>query len=129
VGAYVINGDGTDQTLGLSVDGGVAAVYFLRVWNAGNVTEQFRIFGPAAPAGWTVRFFNATSGGTDITYAVTHSGWLTAPLGVHVVQDFRVEVTPGSSLPSLSSLDVLVRMKPTADLSKLDAVKATTTKN
>jgi hypothetical protein len=92
------------------------------------VTEQFRVGGPAGSAGWTIKYFNAATGGTEITASVTKGGWLTPPLARGATREVRVEVTPGSTVAASATRDVLVKVRSFADLSKLDVVKATTTK-
>ncbi len=128
IGGGIYNLDGTDQTKGQSVGAGETAVYQLRVQNAGNAVDQFMVRGPSGGLGWTIRYYNAPSGGTDVTYAATHNGWLTTPLARGAVRDFRVEVTPDSTVAVGASFEALLKVRSFWGPTNLDAVKAVTTR-
>lgn len=128
LGDNIYNATGVGQTKAQSVSAGAAAVYHLRVQNDGNAPEAFNIIGPAGSLGWTVEYFSALSGGSNITAQVTGAGWLTPVVAKGATLDFRVEVKPDSTVVVSDVRNVLVTMRSSADLTKLDAVKAATTK-
>lgn len=109
---------------------GATKTYYLELNNNGNTTDSFTVTGTPAPAGWTVAYFDAFSGGNDITAAVTGAGYTTAPLPrtgptVNPIP-LRVEVTPtGSHLPN-DTLPVFVTATSVGDGTKKDTVRADT---
>lgn len=122
----------TAQVKSQTVKPGVTAVYELKLQNDGNQTQTYWVTGPASVTGWTVQYFDALSGGNDITSSVTGSG-KTFPLTVSESNTFRVEVTPSSvpaSPPAAATQDVIVTFY-VPDLNgqktAVDTVKAATT--
>lgn len=131
-GQGIFNSTGASQTVTAKTAAGKAVTYLMRLYNAGNATDTLSLTGPAGGSGWTVQYFNADSGGTDITSQVTGSGWTTPSLAGRAslaYLDLRVEVTPDSTVVSGAYLDVLVTFKSIHDKTKVDAVKGTTTKD
>ena len=126
-GDDVYNATGTDQTVQQSVPADTAGVYVLKVQNDRPVTESFTITGQAGAPGWTVRYYDAAAGGTDISHLVMGGGWSisSVPAGGDVV--FRMEVTPDLNEPAGGSVDVLVTAAATGEPNSLDRVKAVTT--
>ncbi len=126
-GDDVYNNDGTGQAVARTVDAGVAAKYILKLQNDGNATDTFVITGPVAPAGWTVAYYDADVGGTDITAQVTGAGWTTPALARYASLRMRVEATPNAGVAGIKDLEVLVSATSVGDSAKSDTVKATTT--
>lgn len=131
VGDSIYNLDGTDQTKSQVVDPGDTAVYHVRIENDGNCFEPVRLIGTAgggtAHAAWTVHYYDALTGGIEITSQVTGAGWLTDSLEPGVSTDIRVEVSPDDDAWGFETYDVLVTSVSSTDTSKKDAIKATTT--
>jgi len=129
-GAYIgdntYNTDGSSQTKAQTVNNNVTATYEIKVENDGSEPDSLTVIGTAGDAGWTVNYFDALAGGTDITAQVTGGGWSTGALAPDGSKEIRVEVTP-SGLAGGSSKELLVTSTSNADNSKKDAVKATTT--
>ncbi|MBI3922583.1 MAG: hypothetical protein HY318_14265, partial [Armatimonadetes bacterium] len=120
----------TSQVSSQSVDAGVKATYPLRIQNDGNAADSFKITGTAGTTGWVVKYFDAASGGTDITTKVTSTGgWVVTNLGGGQSKDFRVEVTPSSTLVGGVQQSLTVTGVSLADGTKKDIVRATTTVN
>jgi uncharacterized membrane protein len=129
-GVYNLTGEG--QTKEQTVANGVKATYLFKVQNDGNLPDSFTIIGSAGSSGWTVRYYNALSGGTDITDKVTDrvaypDGWRVDNLAAGASRLFRVEVTPDSAVASGTVKPVLVRATSTRDTTKKDLVQASTT--
>ncbi|GAH53607.1 unnamed protein product, partial [marine sediment metagenome] len=125
IGDGIYNTDGTNQTKSQTVDNEATAVYDIKIENDGNVSDTFTVTGNAGGSGWTVTYYDALTGGSDITSDVTGGGWSTGALASGVSTEIRVEVTP-SGLAGGTSKDVLVTSTSAGDSSQ-DAVKATTT--
>ncbi len=88
-----------NQILGRSAGSGTPATFYIMLENDGNVADRFVLKGPAGDADWDVRYFDAFTGGLDITSDVTTSGWITA---IHEPQTFtvyRFEIEPKRELP------------------------------
>ncbi|MFC1957812.1 SwmB domain-containing protein, partial [Chloroflexota bacterium] len=125
-GDSIYNIDGTSQTKAQTVANDSTATYHLKIENDSSISDTFTVTGTAGSTGWTVSYYNATSGGTDITSDVTGSGWATSSLSSGDSKEIRVEITP-SGLAGGSSNDTLVTFTSQSDTNKKDAVKATTT--
>lgn len=121
-----IYGAGSSETVTQTVLKGATAVYQVQLQNDGNTADSFVITAPAIASGWTVRYFDAVSGGNDISSQLTGAGWHTAVLNAGVAQSFRVEVTPGSGVAANASAQVVVSAKSAAATTKTDAVTAVT---
>ncbi len=126
LGGDIYNTTGVGQTLSVTTPPGVMTPFSLRVRNNGKVVDNIKITGPAGNATWQVHYFNAPSGGTDITSQVTGTGWI-AKIVVSAAVDFRVEVTPAASCPANASYALSVRGTSQGNPSKSDVVIAATT--
>jgi hypothetical protein len=131
IGGGIYNTTGANQTATQTRTTGAVAVYGLRVQSPASAREQYpyKVVGSASEGGWVVRYFDALSGGTDITSLVTGAGWWTPPLVAGGTRDLRVEVTPHSAVPAGQSKEVFVIACSPLDAGIRDAVKAVTTKN
>ena len=127
IGMNIYNTSGVGQTYALAVPTNVTAVYVMKAQNHGNGPDSFFVTGPGNSGGWTVHYFDAASGGTDITADVVAGTWSTGLLAVNALKEFRVEVTPDLTVAPSASYSVLVLAYSTGDPTKKDAVKGTTT--
>ncbi len=125
IGDGIYNTDGSSQTKSQTVDNNVTATYEIKIENDGNVSDTFTVTGLAGGSGWTVTYYDALAGGTDITAQVTGAGWSTGALASAASTEIRVEVTPDGTVAAGSSKDVLVTSTSAGDASQ-DVVKATT---
>jgi hypothetical protein len=132
-GVGVYGSDGVNQT--------VEPVYLngrdefaCRLVNAGVAQGKFTVTAtwsesPPLPAqygaGWAVRFYDALSGGTEITPAVTGAGWTTPFLAPGDGVDIRIEVKT-LNRGSGERLAVVVTSRSVTDPSAIDAVKTIT---
>jgi len=121
----------SQQVKSQSTAPGVAAVFQLRLQNDGNKTQTFTVVGAGGSTGWSVQYFDAATGGTNITSSVIGAG-KTFTLDIGVEQPLRAEVTPSAaptSPPAETTKDVTVTFFVLgANNTRLgvDSVKATT---
>jgi len=117
------------QVKAQSVNPGSAAIYEVSLQNDGNQTANLTLTGTGSGNGFTVVYYNAISGGSDITQSVTGDGY-TVNLPAGSSQSLRIEVTPaagGNGPPAGSSYSVTLNA--TAPSGGTDQVRATTTVN
>ncbi|NSW55546.1 MAG: hypothetical protein HPY44_06000 [Armatimonadetes bacterium] len=127
VGTKEYGEDGSGQTAYGPAMPGATSVYIVRVLNRGATQDTFFAFGSAGNSRWRVRYYDALTGGNDITADATAQGG--ASLGLikpEEYKDLRVEVTPLSSATANSKIETLVKVWPSQLLTRIDAVKAVT---
>jgi plastocyanin len=101
------------QSVQQTVSAGATAVYEVMVHND-NLSEfntgsdNLTVTGPGDSAGWSVHYFDALTGGTDITTQITGTGWPTGTLAEGASHPLRVEVTPDADLTDPTPLTVAV---------------------
>jgi len=124
-GGNVFNDTGSNQTKSVRADQGALVVYPLQLLNTGNVTNYFKLRGTAGAAGWTVRYFDAVSGGVEITDDVIDGDSVVAlvPSGFW---EFRAEVTAGANVPGNASNILFVTATSLANTNRRDTVKMIT---
>lgn len=130
VGDDVYNNSGMAQTKEQEVGFDTTAVYHLKIQNdyadtSGNL-DMLRVKGTRSAAGWMVQYFDAITGGNDITIQVIGSGWSTGLLDTREYKIIRLEVTPDSSADTSVPFEVLVTAVSTNDGNRIDVVKAST---
>jgi Tol biopolymer transport system component/uncharacterized membrane protein len=116
--------DAPAQTLGQTVDNGVAATTTLTLQNDGNFADSYRVTGPAGGAGWTVTYYQGTTGTTALPVGST--GWTTT-LAPGASQTLRVVVTPDATVAGGTVLDAAVTAASTNEPAYTDTVVARTT--
>lgn len=102
------------------------AVFQLQLRNGGNQPNQFKMRGPAGNSMWTVRYFDAPTGGNDITSSVTGAeGWTTPDImAPYDTMFFRIEVTPTAAAPKGAILEIPIAVEAVAGTSWKDTVTA-----
>ncbi len=133
LGIRVSNSNYADASFSLgagvrqNVPRNTTAVYYVRGHNQGPVPIQFRFKGVPGSSGWNVRYFDALTGGNNITSQVTGSGWL-SPLiqGGGSTQEIRVEVTPSPALANGAEKLVRVWAESSVEPGRKDIVEAVT---
>ncbi|MCK4533262.1 T9SS type A sorting domain-containing protein [bacterium] len=125
IGDNIYNSDGTNQTKAQSVDNDATATYHIRLENDGNTSDTFVVTGTGGVSDWTVNYYDALSGGSDITADVTGAGWSSGALASGANTEIRVEVTPGAEAGGGTFREILVTSTSQGD-SNIDAVKACT---
>ncbi len=117
-----------DQTKTQAVGAGVPAVYQLQAVYSGNVPGSVLLFGTAGGNGWTVRFFDAATGGQDITPQVTSvTGYVWSAAPPSASKQFRLEVTPDATVSSNTAKQVLVEFVSAEQPTQRDELAAVTT--
>ena len=94
-----------EQTSTFSIPDHTKATFALTVKNNGNVSDWFRLSGRGDTPGWSVRYFDSLSGGSDISAQIKGNNYV-ANLSVGESRTFRVEVTPDASVAQNASKDV-----------------------
>jgi len=125
-GGGIYNLDGTGQTKSTWIAGGVAAVYFVRIQNAGNSTDSYLITAPSGGSGWKIDYYDLATG-MALTTAITGTGWKTGPLAVGAKLGFYVQILPGIGLTPGAVNTLAITAVSVNDTTKKDAVKGVTT--
>ncbi len=126
IGEGIINNDGTDQTRSLDVLANRNAMYLFRVYNSGNVNDTIKIQGPGSSGGWTVNYylFGTT---TNVTNDVVNNGY-NFNLDPGATSGVYALVNPNSTVPIDETYTLSITATSGNDSSKLDVVKAVTTR-
>jgi len=122
-GYDVWNATGAQQTKSQGVVGGTTATYWLQVQNRTAVAERYTITSSAGAFGWTVAFFDAATGGNDVTAKALGTGWRTDPIPADGSQVFRLELTPEAGLSIGSAAMPAIRAQ-ADDNARFDVVQA-----
>jgi hypothetical protein len=126
VGDDVYNTTGAKQTKARRVLQGTKATYLFGLWNDDWATRSFRLRGPAAASGWTVKYF--VQGQGEQTSAFTGDGYTVVDLAPWRAVYGWCDVTALPTDGAGAQQTVLVTATSVADASKVDAVKAVTTR-
>lgn len=129
LGDNLYNSTGAGQTRSLNVKPNKSVTYHLLVQNDGNATDSFKIRGSAASASFTVKYYDALSGGSDISAAMTSGTYAVNNLAVGGTKALRVVVTAARGAAVNAVQTCLVTATSTADTSKSDTVATVTTVN
>ncbi len=131
IGSGIINTDGTNQTKLQSVDTNTHAIYWIKITNPGDVYDSYKIKGPTGGNGWTVTYYkHASPNSIDITSQVTSAeGWTTPTIAPGEYNTLvYAYVRPDTTVPIGTTKDILVTARSFGDNTKVDAVKAITTR-
>jgi hypothetical protein len=128
VGDGIYNYDATGQTYAQAVDRNQIITYLIIIENDGNTNDFFTITGPASGSGWWITYYDDTTATNPITNNVTGLGWLTGSLaGFGGSKLINVAITPDLTVTGGTSLDTLMWLTSSGDITKKDTIKATTT--
>ena len=103
-----------------------AAVYNIKIQNNGNTIDSFNITATKTGSSWTVKYFDALTGGTDITSNITGDGWIVS-LASGASKEFRIEVTAPSDYTGYVN-DVTLTAVSVTNSTLTDSVVASTMK-
>ena len=94
IGQDIYDAHGSLQIKRQDVTRGGTAIYILTLQNDGSVSDSFSVTGGKSHTGWQLRYFNAASGGADITAQVTRGniGWSSPTLAPGATLQLRLEV-------------------------------------
>ncbi len=126
VGNDTINSDGTNQTKSLKIVPNDSTLYYIKIENDGSTADSFQVKGTGSSGAWTVSYYDSTQAGTNITAAITTTGWFTKPLAATAAKEIRLVVKAGNVTPPDTLKEILVTSSSTVDTTKKDAVKAAT---
>jgi len=127
-GDGVYNTTAANQTATGNTVTSTAAVFPFQIQNDGNVSDSITLTGTGGGSGWTVRYFDALSGGNDVTTAMTTSGVPVANLAVGGSATFRVELTPDTTVAVANSFSANITAVSGVDGTRQDVVRATATR-
>ena len=123
IGTY--NSTGSNQTKSVTADTGTRVVYPLQLVNAGNLTNAFTVVASPGRDGWSVRYFDALTGGTDITADLT-SGGAGIALLPGASWEFRAEVMASLAVPPGTSNVLAATATSGVNRARTDTVKMVT---
>lgn len=126
VGNNIYNTTGQNQTKNQDVSRNQTATYHVKVENDGETYDVDWINGPGGDSHWSIEYFDAITGGNNITYNVVNGIYWVYLSSPGATAYLRVEVTPSSSCPWNEQKDVLVTATAGYNANKKDAVKAVT---
>ena len=75
------------------------ATFKVIVTNKGAASDSIRVSGRGNAPGWTVRYFDAVTGGADVSAAVKGNNYVLADVPPQGKRYLRVEVTPDQTVP------------------------------
>lgn len=122
-GDNIYNTDGSGQTDNRWYVLRDTMSYAIRLQNDGNTSDSFKLQANSAPSGWTVRYFDAATGGTDITSQVLGSGWTSRSIVAGGQIDLRCEVTVSTSVAPDQTWTPLITATSSSKSSARDAVR------
>ncbi|MHB1457249.1 MAG: DNRLRE domain-containing protein [Armatimonadota bacterium] len=125
-GTGIINTDGTDQTKSQSASAYQKVTCAFRVKNAGNSNDSFKLTGQGSGSGWTVRYYDLTTG-AEVTSQVIGTGWLSGALAPGLDKGVYAKITPDATVVSGSFKTLTITAASVGDNTKIDVVKAVTT--
>ncbi|MDI6787956.1 MAG: PKD domain-containing protein [Planctomycetota bacterium] len=102
---------GLSQTISTNINNTMVVTYYIKLENDGNVGMGFSVTGTGEGGGWVVEYYDALSGGNNITTAVIGQGWLSSVLSRSASQEIRVEVSPGLSVRGSSQRTVYIGIR------------------
>ena len=124
-GLYSTAGAGQEKTQTVELD--ETAIYHVQIQNDSAQSGSFVLSGNAALTGWTVKYYDALTGGTDITADITGlNGWSTGTLAEDGTRELRIEVTPGETVVDDATLETVISVASAGNA--IDAVKMSTKK-
>jgi hypothetical protein len=124
IGQGIYNTTGSNQTRIRSILTGVSVTYYVKIENEGNTTDEVIVTGTSSSGDWTVTYYDAKTGGSNITSQVAGSGWST---NLSSTESREIRATVQNSGTSLSTFEVLITSTSSNDSNTKDVVKASTT--
>jgi hypothetical protein len=126
IGNNIYSPTGKNQRVVANLKPGQTAVFDLLIQNDETDDDMFILFGIPSPRSEVeVKYFNAPSGGRDITDAICGSGWKTAVLSVGQSKTLRVQAKALAGAPAGLAFDLSVWAASVSDpYYRKDLVKA-----
>jgi len=128
LGWGIISLNGAGQTKTQMAASSATVTYLWRVENCGYTSDTFTLTCPLpAQSGWKVQIIDHLTG-NDITALMTGVGYTTGVLAPDVAEGFTLTVTPTIAVTAGTAYPLLITGMSINDKTKLDAVKAVTTR-
>ena len=89
-----------EQQVDFTIANRGTATFRVTVTNRGTANDNFRVSGRGNAPGWTVRYFDAVTGGNDVSAAVKGNTYILMSVPPQGTRDLRVEVTPDNTVPN-----------------------------
>ena len=122
VGGGVYNATGVGQTKIQRLLTGVTETYLIEVQNAGLSADNFTLSGATPATGWTLQYFNAANGGSDISGQMMAGTWTTGVLQPGKTTFLRVQATSSANASYITPCLALVTAVSTGNKLATDAV-------
>ncbi len=128
IGDSIYNSTGVNQNVSQFTETNLPAIFHIKIENDGTITDVFRVRAieeahVPPTATWTITYFDALSGGNNITSQITSSsGWTTGSLTPGGYREIRVEVTPASNVPERGVKKINIDSRSSNDPNKVDRV-------
>ncbi len=126
IGEGIFSTDGSQVAEKTAASGKIAS-YIIILKNSGNNTDSFTVTGIGSKSGWYVNLANI-SGTTVTKYVMSSSGLIIPLVPAGRVVYLRLDVSPLSGTAMGDTIDVMITATSKTNSSKVDTVKATTTK-
>jgi parallel beta-helix repeat protein len=124
IGDGEYNTTGANQTRTKSIYTGASATYYINIENDAKVVDEVIIKGSASSGDWTLTYYDAKTGGSNITASIIGAGWSTGALISGESKEIRL-VAQNSGLDA-STIEALVTSESNTDSNTKDTVKAVT---
>ena len=126
-GDNVYSVDGTGQAAAVQASSKTQVEYLVNLQNDGDFGDTFVLTGSGFEAAWIARYFDAPTGGNEITAAVRGAGWTSPILAVGAQKVIRAVVVPGA-VSDGSEMDLVLLATSQGDTDKKDAIQMQTEK-
>ena len=103
IGEGIINYTAQGQTESCVLTRGQTVVYNIQVCNAGYAAASLLLTGSGNIDDWTIKYFDALTGGNDITGSITGAGWTSPALAPSATTFIRAELTLSGSGNNMSA--------------------------
>ena len=114
------------QTKSQTIGEGMVAIYDIKLENQRFASDRFIVSSSGDNESWNVSYYDTLSQ-TDITNAVTSTGWGSPVLPSGGSLKLRLEIIPEADTPDESVLEQLITAVSSSDMNRGDIVKAVTT--
>jgi len=126
VGENIFNLTGNNQEKDKTIYLGQALEYYIKINNAGNVSpESMTLTGTGNSADWKIYYYDAKSGGNDVTSQIVGSGWASPALTPGA--SFEVRMVAQSTGTTVSTKEIYITATSVSDTTRKDVVRCITT--
>jgi len=128
IGNNIYNSTGINQNITQFTETNLPAIYHIKIENDGIFNDYFRVraieeANVPPTATWTIQYFDALTGGNNITSQITSTnGWTTNLISPGGCKEMRIEVTPASNVPQRGVKKINIDSYSVNDPNKVDRV-------